>query len=239
MVTPESALPIFWNDIPRVYKDRLFRHAQIQKADMMLGVVEYQQDTFYNSLVNIGVSGTQVYRKIHLVPFGEYVPWRPLTQWFMNLVNIPLTDFSAGSKTQPPLSVQGLNLAPGICYEDAFPDELRPRAKRSHLLINVSNDAWFGASCAPFQHLQIAQARALEFAKPLVRVTNQGPSALTDDRGHLITSIAYGKTQTLTGQVTVRTGMTPYAFWGNIPIMILWALWICGQFCGYLRKICG
>ena len=239
VITPESALPIFWNDLPPSYIERILRHASAAKADILLGVVEYEEGVLYNSLVNIGISGTQIYRKIHLVPFGEYVPLRPLTQWFMDLVDIPLTDFRPGHQHQPPLHLQGLQIAPNICYEDAFPGELIPRAKIAHILVNVSNDAWFGDSFAPFQHLQIAQARALELAKPLLRVTNMGPSAFIDEKGHILDSIPYNQTKVLHVNVTSRVGMTPYAFWGNWLIMALLAFWVCGQISGYLRKICG
>lgn len=239
IITPESAFPIFWNQLPPSYLERLLRHAKAKHADILLGVVEYENEEFYNSLVSIGVSGTQIYRKVHLVPFGEYVPWRPLTQWFMNLVDIPLTDFLAGEKNQPPLFIQGLKMAPNICYEDVFPEELISRAKVANFLVNISNDAWFGDSFAPFQHLQIAQARALEFAKPLLRVTNMGPSAFIDKKGQIIASIPYGKTGVLHHQLAGHEGTTPYALWGNAPVVILLLLWSCGQICGYLRKICG
>jgi len=239
VITPESALPIFWNNLPPSYTERILRHASAIKADILLGVVEYEHEAFYNSLVNVGISGIQTYRKIHLVPFGEYVPLRPLTQWFMDLVNIPLTDFLPGHRYQTPLHIQGLQIAPNICYEDAFPEELIPRAKIAHILVNVSNDAWFGDSFAPFQHLQIAQARALEFAKPLLRVTNMGPSAFIDEKGRIVESIPYNQTKVLQVNVMSRVGTTPYAFWGNGLIMALLAFWVCGQICGYLRKICG
>ncbi len=126
---------------------------------------------------------TQTYRKSHLVPFGEFVPLKPVFGWFFEVAQIPLLDFARGADTQQPLDVAGQRVAVDICYEDAFGAEIIRQLPQATLLVNVSNVAWFGRSVAPQQHLQISQARALETGRYVLRATNTGMTAIIDQAG--------------------------------------------------------
>ena len=142
-------------------------------------------------MVTLGRSDGQVYRKRHLVPFGETIPAKPVVGWIMNhLLAIPIGDQARGDDDQPPLAVAGRRVAVNICYEDAFGDELRAGARAAGLLVNVTNDAWYGRSIAARQHNQIAAMRALELGRPMLRATNTGITSAIDHRGSVLARAA-------------------------------------------------
>jgi apolipoprotein N-acyltransferase len=161
-----------------------------------------------------------VYNKRHLVPFGEYVPLASLLRGLIKFFDLPMSGFSAGAKHQPHLEVAGQPLAPSICYEDAFGSEVIDFLPQATLLINGSNNAWYGRSLAPHQHLQISRMRALETSRELIRATTTGISALVDQHGQIIARTPEFKTDVLEGQVQPRTGATPYVRMGNWPVNI-------------------
>jgi apolipoprotein N-acyltransferase len=161
----------------------------------------------------------QAYAKRHLVPFGEYVP--PGFAWFFSLVNIPLTDFSAGPPVQKPLSLDGQKLAPNICYEDIFGEEIIAALPAATLLVNLSNTAWFGDSLAQPQHLQIARMRALETGRPMLRATNTGMTAAIAPDGTVAGVLQPFSTGALVVEAQGYAGMTPYARYGNAPMLAL------------------
>jgi apolipoprotein N-acyltransferase len=217
ILLPETAFPLFLDQLPPAYLERLAAHARRVGGDVVFGVPERSADgsRYYNSVVSLGVSDPQTYRKVHLVPFGEFLPLRPLFGWLLDFLHIPLGDFTAGSPGQPPLAVAGQRLATNICYEDVFGEELLASASRATLLANVSNDAWFGDSIAPRQHLQIAQMRAAEMRRMMLRATNTGITALIDAKGRVIARLEPFHTGALHVTAQGRFGETPYMRLGN------------------------
>ena len=182
VVLPETALPLYLQDVPPDYLARVAAHASATGADVLIGLPEYGAGTgeYFNSVISFGMSPQQVYRKHHLVPFGEFVPLKPLFGWFVEAVAIPLLDFSRGALGQRPLAVADQKVAVNICYEDLFGEEIIRQLPEATMLVNVSNVAWFGDSLAPAQHLQISQMRALETGRPMLRATNTGMTAVID-----------------------------------------------------------
>ncbi|MGE0310015.1 MAG: apolipoprotein N-acyltransferase [Lautropia sp.] len=165
---------------------------------------------------------TRQYDKHHLVPFGEFVPWG--FRWFVDLMRIPLGDFDRGALGQPPFEIAGQRIAPNICYEDTYGEELIPALQGGDgatILANVSNIAWFGDSHAVGQHLQIARMRSLELARPTIRATNTGSTVVIDHRGIVRSALAPFTRGVLDATVAGRTGLTPYAGTGNWPALAL------------------
>jgi apolipoprotein N-acyltransferase len=171
-------------------------------------------------------AGFYRYDKHHLVPFGEFIP--PLFRWFVQLMNIPLGDFSRGALPQPAWSWAGQRIAPNICYEDLFGEELaaafRDPATAPTLLLNLSNIAWFGDTVAIDQHLQISRLRALELGRPMLRATNTGATAVIDHNGRVTHQLPRLTRERLQAEVNGRSGLTPYARWASR--WGLWPLWI-------------
>ena len=176
----------------------------------------------YNSVILINASGRQVYRKRHLVPFGEYFPVPDNVRAWMSMQSLPNKDLAAGSDVQPLLETSaGTRLAVMICYEDAYGSEQLYALPDAGVLINVSNDAWFGDSIAPHQHLQIARMRSLEFGRPTIRATNTGISAFIDHEGELVRTGEQFREVAMTESVQPRRGSTPYVGSGNLPVLAL------------------
>ncbi len=217
IVLPETALPIFLDTAPLDYLTELAAHARANGGDLLLGVPEREGDRYYNSVVSLGTAAPQVYRKVHLVPFGEFVP--PGFRWFIELMHIPLGDFARGQPDQPPMQVAGQRVAVNICYEDVFGAELIHALPAATLMVNVSNDAWFGDSLAPWQHLQISQMRALETGRWWLRANNTGITAILDARGRVVARLDPFTTGALHGQAQGYAGMTPYARFGDWPAL--------------------
>ena len=216
IVLPETALPLFLEHVPRDYLDELAAHARRNGGDILIGVPERQPGGhYYNTVVSIGASQTQFYRKSHLVPFGEFIPLRPVLAWIVSVLSIPLQDFSAGPLNPRPLAVAGQRVAVNICYEDAFGEEIIRQLPHATLLVNVSNVAWFGRSIAPQQHLQISQARALETGRYMLRATNTGMTAIVNPRGAVEKYAPEFTRAVVTHTVQGFDGATPYARWGN------------------------
>ena len=220
IVLPETALPMFLDDVPTGYLARLRKHARGQVGDVLLGVPERLADgRYFNSVISLGQAPTQTYRKQHLVPFGEFVPWG--FGWIVDYLHIPLSDFSRGDETQSPLAVAGQKVAVDICYEDAFGEEIIRALPAATLLVNVSNDAWFGNSASPWQHLQIAQMRALETGRHMLRANNTGITAAIDHKGRVVVRLDPFVQGVLHTQAQGYEGLTPYARFGNGPVVAL------------------
>ena len=220
IVLPETALPLFRSAVPADYLALLAEHARARGGDVVLGLPEDDGPArYYNSIVTLGAAPTGLYRKVHLVPFGEFVPFG--FRWAVDLMAIPLGDFSRGAPDQPPLAAGGERLAVNVCYEDAFGEERIAAAKNSTLLVNLSNDAWFGASLAPWQHLQIGAMRSLEAGRWQLRANNTGVTALLDHKGRVRARLAPFTAAALNGQAQGRTGSTPYLLLGNAPVLVL------------------
>jgi apolipoprotein N-acyltransferase len=224
VILPETALPLFLQNVPEEFLHAVAEHARTQRADVLIGLPERGEGGYYNSVVSLGTSPTQAYRKSHLVPFGEFIPLRPLLAPVVEALAIPLTDFSRGEITQRPLAVAGQRVAVNICYEDVFGEEIIRQLPEATLLVNVSNVAWFGDSIAPRQHLQIAQMRAIETGRPMLRATNTGMTAVVEPSGRIAAVAPTFSTESLSAEVRGHQGATPYVRLGNWPVLALVAL---------------
>ncbi|MEK6663918.1 MAG: apolipoprotein N-acyltransferase [Pseudomonadota bacterium] len=223
VILPETAVPLFYDQVPPAYLENLARHVRDKGGDIIVGLPErdIERRAYYNSVLSVGSAPSQVYRKQHLVPFGEFVPLKPVFGWFIDMMQIPLTDFARGSPLQRPLAVAGQKVALNICYEDVFGEEIIRQLPEATLLANVSNDAWFGDSIAPRQHLQISQMRALETGRTMLRATNTGMTAIVDEKGRITAQAPVFHQAALHAQVQGRAGATPYVRWGNGAFLTL------------------
>ncbi len=218
-VLPETAIPAFFDQLPEDYTQALDRLARRRQGDLLIGSVLGDGTHYWNSAVSLGHSPSQSYRKSHLVPFGETIP--PGFAWFMAMANIPMSSFSAGPEIQPPLLIAGQRLAVNICYEDVFGEEIRRNVPPAGILVNLSNTAWFGDSLAQPQHLQIAQMRAAETGRPMLRATNTGMTAAIGPDGRIQSVLPPFTTAVLKTEVQAYQGLTPYVRFGNLPVLIL------------------
>lgn len=217
---PETALPAFIDHLPVDYLDELKTLASRQGGDLILGTLTgVPGGAYFNSAVSLGSSPPQIYSKSHLVPFGEFIPAG--FAWFMAQASIPMSAFSAGPEQQTPLAVSGRHVAVNICYEDVFGDEIIRALPQAGILANLSNTAWFGRSLAQPQHLQIAQMRAAETGRPMLRATNTGMTAIIDARGNLVAALPAFETGVLTGEISAYRGTTPFSRWGNLGFLSL------------------
>ena len=228
VVAPETALPLLPQQLPEGYWQALEARFASGRQAALIGLPLGSFETGYsNSVVGLKPGQTEPYRydKHHLVPFGEFVPSG--FRWFIDLMNIPLGDFNRGAVGQPSFDWQGQRLAPNICYEDLFGEELAARfldpAQAPTVLVNVSNIGWFGNTVAIDQHLQISRMRALELGRPMIRATNTGPTVIIDHEGKVTHSLPRHTRGALVGDVQGRNGITPYAWWA--ARYGLWPLW--------------
>jgi apolipoprotein N-acyltransferase len=243
VVLPESAFPVFADEIPESALAYLQRIAAARNGDVLAGLFTTEPPAaageaprYYNSVVSLGAAEAQLYRKRHLVPFGETIPLEPVLGFVIRkLLAIPLASQSAGEADQPPLAVAGQKVAVNICYEDAFGADIRPQAAAATLLVNVTNDAWYGRSLAAEQHNQIAAMRALETGRPLLRATNTGITSAIDHRGQEIARLPWFRRAILEVEVTGRQGVTPYVRWGDALAAAL-ALVVFGVAIGAARR---
>ena len=219
---PETAIPIFFEQLPADYIAALKTAVARHGGDLVLGTLTGDSERYWNSALSIGSSPLQIYSKTHLVPFGETIP--PGFSWFMQLATIPMSSFDRGPEKQPPLAVAGRQVAINICYEDAFGEEIIGALPQAGILANLSNTAWFGRSLAQPQHLQIARMRSIETGRPMLRATNTGMTAVIAPDG-AVTAILPPFTQgVLQAEVTAYQGLTPYARFGNGPALVLLVL---------------
>ena len=221
---PEVAIPAL-DDQVGPFISEVEKIARANRQTVLFGILErsYERDVdgrIYNSVMLIGTDERQVYRKRHLVPFGEYFPVPPWVREWMKMQNLPHSDLSAGEDVQPLLTAaNGIQFGVAICYEDAYGAEQLYALPAAGILINVSNDAWFGDSIAPHQHLEIARMRSLEFGRPTVRSTNTGISAFIDADGRLMQVGKQFEPELMTMDIQPRRGATPYVRGGNWPVL--------------------
>lgn len=221
IVWPETALPLYIEQIG----DEFWRSVTPQGSAILTGIIERPETgVFYNSAAlschsQFNASGKeyspQMYRKRHLVPFGEYMPLRFLFDWVLEYLELPMSDSTAWQGQQPLVCGDSINIGLSICYEDAFAAEYRAHVGDATLLVNISEDAWFGNSLAPHQRLQMAQMRARELSRPLVRSANSGPSVIVDQRGAVQAITSQFSVQTLNRKVQPQTGDTLFKRFGN------------------------
>ncbi|CAG1003386.1 Apolipoprotein N-acyltransferase [Burkholderiales bacterium] len=238
VVLPESAFPVFAEDVPAETFAALARTMRARGGDVLVGVFVAQppspgedQPRIHNSVVTLGESATQLYRKRHLVPFGETIPAKAAVGWLINRVlAIPLSDQTPGPDDQPPIEVAGERLAVNICYEDAFGAEIAGWSRDSTILVNVTNDAWYGRSIAAWQHNQIAQMRAKETGRPMLRATNTGITSVIDADGGQRVHLPWFRRGMLETNVVGRTGVTPFMRWGNAFAALIAAALVAAAF---------
>lgn len=219
IIWPEAAIPRLQHTI-QPFLNRQNQLAAASQTALITGIpiADYETD-YYNGVIGLGLASGE-YRKQHLVPFGEYVPLEQLLRGTIAFFDLPMSAFRAGTKNQPPIHIgNGIQIATAICYEIVYPDLVASSAKRANLLLTVSNDTWFGRSLGPHQHLQMAQMRALENAKPLLRATNDGYTALIDAKGKIKETIPRFQRGILKSWVTPRSGETPYTQRGSLPVI--------------------
>jgi len=218
IVLPETAMPRMLDSVDPAYLERLDAAAKRNGGDLLLGApTRAASGAYYNSVVSFGVSPRQLYHKVHLVPFGEFVP--PGFGWIVRVLSVPLADFSRGAAVQRPLQVAGQRVAANVCYEDAYGNELIRQLPEATLLVNVSNVAWFGDSLAPAQHLQIARARALETGRMHLTATNTGITAVVGRDGRVLAQLASFAEGRLDAVVQGYSGATPYVRFGDWPVL--------------------
>jgi len=213
VILPETALPFFLSDLKPDVLERLTHGVRVRGGELLIGLPTADDRGYRNSVVSLGHTGAPTYHKHHLVPFGEYVPWG--FRWFVEAVAIPMSDFSPGEPTPPPMALSGQRIAFMICYEDIFASEVARRAADATVLVNQTNDAWFGRTAASWQHAQQSQMRALENARPLLRSTNNGITLAADHRGRVLAALPPFTPGTLAATLQGRTGTTPYQRWGD------------------------
>jgi apolipoprotein N-acyltransferase len=233
VVAPETAIPLLPAQVPEDYLPAV--RALFARGDRaaLVGIPLGNFDEgFTNSVMGFApTGGAYRYHKHHLVPFGEFIP--PFFKWFTRMMNIPLGDFNRGDVGQTSFAWQGQRLAPNICYEDLFGEELGARfadaATAPTIFVNLSNIGWFGDTVAIDQHLQISRMRALEFERPMIRATNTGATVIIDRFGHVTHALKRYTRGVLVGEVEGGTALTPYARWvSRAGLWPLWALALAG-----------
>ncbi len=231
IAVPETAIPILTSQLPADYLQGLQNFATSSHSKVFVGVaIDDGNNKYANSVLGLGANANDSgylyrYDKHHLVPFGEFVP--PLFQWFVRMMNIPLGDFSRGDVAQPSFVFKDERIAPNICYEDLFGEELaRSFAdpdKAPTIMVNLSNIAWFGDTVAIDQHLHISRMRALELGRPMLRATNTGATAIINAQGQVTHRLPSAVQGALTAEVFgVHGPITPYAQW--VSAFGLWPL---------------
>ncbi|HWW29894.1 MAG TPA: apolipoprotein N-acyltransferase [Steroidobacteraceae bacterium] len=220
IIWPESAIPVV-APLLQDYLRQLQEQGRAHDADFAIGLVDFSAKTeqFYNGILVLSDSGGWYYKR-HLVPFGEYFPVPAFIRSWMRLMSLPNEDFTPGAPRQPVLRAAGQKLGLSVCYEDAFGSEQLRVLRDASLLINVTNNAWYGNSTAPHQHLQIARMRALEAGRYLVRAANDGITAAIGPHGEIVARLAQFQEGVLRADVQPMSGLTPYARLGNFPVLI-------------------
>ena len=220
VIWPETSIPMLYHQAEPFLK-KIAQEARMNSSELLVGIPVYNIKTeqHFNSMMTLG-RDELFYDKKHLVPFGEYLPLKEYLGGVIDFFNIPMSNFSSGVRESSILRVAGQPAGISICFEDVFGEEVVAALPEATLLINTSNDAWFGDSLAPHQHLEIAQMRAVETARYLVRSTNTGISAFINEKGQIQSASPQFETHVLTDSIQPMTGMTPYAVFTNIPIVL-------------------
>ena len=235
VIWPEAAIPRL-EPLAQDYLANLNRAALYADTAVISGILDYDMNTrqAWNNLVVLGKRNADSgdgdyfyghsnrYSKYHLLPIGEFVPFESWLRKLAPIFDLPMSSFTPGSYQQPNLVANGYHLLPAICFEIAFPEQIAANmSEQTQLLLTVSNDGWFGDSIGPHQHLQIAQMRALEFGRPLLRATNNGITATVNADGKLNARAEQFVATVLTDEIRLTEGQTPYARFGDWPLYLL------------------
>lgn len=227
IILPETALPMRLSDVPPEILSALRGLAAERDGAVLAGVFAEEGGELFNAAAALGDFPAADYRKRHLTPYGEYLPFAEVLRPILLAADIPYNSLAAGGRAAA-MSLPGGEAAVSICYEDIFPAEWRTQLPRAGVLINITNDGWFDGSAMPRQHFRMSQARAAEFGRGLARATNTGITALTDHRGRTISELPESRRGALHGTITLRAGATPFVRYGELPALALSAMLIFG-----------
>ena len=220
IIWPETAVPDYWYPVQPFVRELKQQMAK-RHTDLIFGIfVKNDQLQLLNSMLSVN---GEVYSKRHLVPLGEFIPFRFLIDFFSRWVHIPMSDIASGADDQPLLHGAGIPLGISLCYEDAFSRDILTTLPEAKLLVNASNDAWFEDSNESYQHHEIARMRALETGRYMVRATNTGISAIIGPHGEVLKQAPHFEVAVLTAEVQPMVGSTPFVIWENYLV-----LFICG-----------
>ncbi|WP_367107274.1 apolipoprotein N-acyltransferase [uncultured Psychrobacter sp.] len=234
VVWPESSIPMFQTEALG-FINEMVKMAEETDTTWVTGI-PYKDEAafdpstdkyppFYNSVIALGSEAEGLYKKQRLVPFGEYIPFEGVLDILPNLAGSQdIMSYSQGSDQQLPLRVRGHNLGSAICYEVAYPNTTRKNAIGTDFLLTISNDAWFGTSAGPLQHLQMVQMRALENGRWFMRATNTGVTAIIDHKGRIVKRAPQFERTVLRGELQARVGNTPFMRFGHYPLLVIIAL---------------
>ncbi|MBD1389757.1 apolipoprotein N-acyltransferase [Neiella sp. HB171785] len=235
LIWPEAAIPAIEIQA-QSYLQNLDATLAWKGSALVTGIIDYQpySQVFFNNLIVVGRRDPELdkssyiyghnnrYSKHHLLPIGEFVPFGDILRPLAPLFNLPMSSFSRGGYVQHNLEANGWKLAPAICYEILFAEQVRQNVQQdTDFILTVSNDAWFGDSIGPHQHLQIAQMRAKELARPVLRATNNGVTAVIDADGSIMAKAPQFTEAVLTAEVAQHRGQTFFARVGHVPVLAL------------------
>ena len=230
IIWPETAIPAFYHQVQDFFLKPLAVAAKQHHVDLVVSMpTKGEGKSYFNSAVVLGAE-QHFYHKNHLLPFGEYLPLQPLSGWILDQLNIPLGDFTPGADKQTLLFAAGYPFITTICYEDAFGEQLTRQLSEAAFIVNVTNDAWFGDTSQAYQHFQMAQMRALETGRYLVRATNTGVTGFIAPDGRILKQAPTFTSIAITEHIVPMAGITPYAYLGDNLIFFIILL---GLFCAY------
>tara|TARA_X000001036_G_scaffold13591_1_gene11591 strand:+ start:396 stop:1871 length:1476 start_codon:yes stop_codon:yes gene_type:complete len=219
VVLPEAELPYSMQS-----KDftNFIKKIDTSNKEFISGVWSYKDEHLYNALININTS--ESYNKMHLVPFGEYIPFISSLRGIISFFDMPMSNVRHGNKNQQNIAIfqdKTINFAPLICFDIAFSNTVRKSNKSSYFMINISNDTWFGKSIGPYHHLDITRVRAIENNKWIIRSTNDGFSAIITNNGTIVDIIEKGITGVINSGINIEKERSLYNIYGYfIPYLL-------------------
>lgn len=216
---PETSFPLLRDKISKSYLDKYFENKNLKF--LFFGAPEYESGNFYNTVFIKSHLNETKYQKIKLVPFGDYFPQNFFINWFSKIFKIPMSDFKSGEIVKNPFQIGNFKFAMSICYEDIFSYPLANQVKNADFILNFTNDAWWGESIGPDQHLQMAIMRAIEFEKPMIRSTNNGISAIINESGEVIKIANRDSIEIIESESYGTIGSTPFSIYGNKVIYLI------------------
>lgn len=233
IIWPETSIPAYYSDVKETFLKPLESEALEHGADLIVSLPMKNADNSvrYNAVLTLGKT-PGIYRKNHLLPFGEYMPLQPVSGYLLQFLNVRLGNFASGGDDQQLMRAAGYQFITSICYEDVFAITRPELLAQAAFLVNVTNDAWFGRSIEPYQHMQIAQMRALETGRYLMRATNTGVTGVVDSKGKIVSEGDLFKTDVISANIVPMQGVTPYVYIGNETIIAIIMLLTVGEFTG-------